>query len=195
MDTTRLTLLLDRLNGDETGAFSRVVEAVYDDFRAIAHNALESSTPGRGRPGGASLGITVLANDALMELKAQRAAFANRDQFFALATRFMFRIIAHHRRDAGAQRRAGNANAAALDAALAVPGKAASDVVPDDATKFLSALSHLHEEHPEAAEIVTLHSSAGLPLTRVAELTGLPLRTVERRWQLARAYLADLVSA
>lgn len=185
MEIPRLTVLLDRLHGNETGAFARIVELVYDDFRAIAHNALQKSPPASGRPGGASLSITVLVDDALMELRQQRAAFENRDHFFALATRFMFRIISHHRRDAGAQKRSGSVAAVQIGS---VDGH--SEGFQDEAVSFVDVLSGLHQDHPEAAEVVTLHVAAGLPLTRVAELTGLPLRTVERRWQMARAYLS-----
>ena len=187
-DSTGLSSLLDQLNGGDEGAFGRVAERVYDDFRAIAHNALKHE--GMGSPhGDASVGVTIVAHDAIMELKRQRAAFANSQQFFALATRFMFRIILHHRRDERALKRGGGALVHGLDQ---VEGTPAGAMGPDcgELSRFLDAMSALHEEHPEAAEIVTLHGHGRIPLHRVAELMRLPLRTVERRWGMARAYLA-----
>jgi len=189
MDSTGLTSLLDRLHGGDAGAFGRVAERVYDDFRAIAYNALEKEGAGDERRGSdGTLGVTMVAHDAMMELKQQRAGFVNRDQFFALATRFMFRIIAHHRRDGEAAKRGGGARPVSLNEAVAPPAKFEGPEA-GEMSRFLDAMSALHEAHPEAAEVVTLHGHGRIPLERAATLMGLPLRTVERRWKMARAYL------
>jgi len=190
MDSTHLTSLLNKLNGDDPAAFGRIAELVYDDFRGIAHNALQKQSLAPRASGGGSLGVTMLANDALMELRQQRDAFLNRHQFFALATRFMFRLISHSRRDGIALKRGGGVRPGQLSGNESVAATA-YEHLDTDVTTLLDALAALHEEHAEAAEIVTLHVHGGLSLARVAELIGLPLRTVERRWSLARAFLAE----
>lgn len=185
MDSIRLTMLLDKAYGGDRGAFGRVAELVYEEFRAIARKALAERSAGV-----ADVGPTMIANDALMELMKQREAIANSDQFFALATRFMFRIISHMRRDASAQIRGGGRSPLELDPSIAGAGSQ-SDSDLNELEKLRIAMEELHTAHAEAAEVVTLHIWGGLPLARVSELTGIPQRTVERRWKLARAFLAE----
>ena len=43
--------------------------------------------------------------------------------------------------------------------------------------------------------MVELRFFAGLSHPEIAELTGVPLRTVERRWALARAWLSGELGA
>jgi len=52
----------------------------------------------------------------------------------------------------------------------------------------LVALAEVAEEH---ARIVELRFSLGLSVAEVVTLTGIPERTVKRRWQAARAWLRD----
>ena len=178
-------MLLDKAYGGDKGAFGKVAELVYEEFRAIARKALAERSAGA-----ADIGPTMIANDALMELMRQREAIANSNQFFALATRFMFRIISHMRRDASAQIRGGGRRPIELDAGL-VGAAPQSDSDLSELERLHVAMESLHEAHAEAAEVVTLHVWGGIPLSRVSELTGIPLRTVERRWKLARAFLAE----
>ncbi len=183
MDPTTLTLLLDDAYDGDRAAFGRIAAEVYEDFKTLAKHAIaQKGAVGDIRP-------TMIANDALVELMKQREAIGNREQFFALATRFMFRILAQRNREGRAHKRGGGHKQMEFQSG---DGAAKDRSVELDARieKLRSAMESLLEAHPEAAEVVTLHIMGGHPLPMVAKITELPLRTVERRWQLAKAYLA-----
>jgi hypothetical protein len=100
---TTLPMLLDRLTGEEPGAFAQLVNSVYDDLRGMAEARL--SRRFGPRLAGVSIQPTMLANDTMMELLQQRQVIQNREHCFALATRFMLRLIARYERDRAARKR------------------------------------------------------------------------------------------
>ena len=51
------------------------------------------------------------------------------------------------------------------------------------------ALDKLASSDPQCAEIVKLKYFAGLTISEIGELMGIPARTVDRRWAYARAWL------
>ena len=55
------------------------------------------------------------------------------------------------------------------------------------------ALDDLAAVAPEKAEVVKLRFFAGLEETEIAELPGVSLRTVERYWSWAKAWLFDRI--
>ena len=62
--------------------------------------------------------------------------------------------------------------------------------VPDEKLVQVSdALDHLAQEQPEAAQVVKLRYFAGLNNPQVAETMGISLRSVERHWTWAKAWL------
>ena len=69
--------------------------------------------------------------------------------------------------------------------------------VPADDERLLQiheALDELAAIAPEKAEIVKLRFFAGLEESEIAELRGISLRTVERYWAYAKAWLFDRIS-
>jgi DNA-directed RNA polymerase specialized sigma24 family protein len=51
------------------------------------------------------------------------------------------------------------------------------------------ALGHLAARDPEAARLVGLRFFAGMTMPEAARALGLPVRTTERLWTYARAFL------
>lgn len=187
MNSTSLTKILDDVNGGDEGAFSRLAQRVYAEFKGIAHKVLSE----KGLPDNGTLGATVLVDDVLIELRNQRNDFVNREQFFALATTLMFRLIERSRRDARALKRGGGLRPVALESDVHAVAKQPEAPDPDGVTYWLESMNALLHEHPESAEVVTLCKHCGVPIEKVAELTSMSTRTVERRLQLGLAYLAD----
>ena len=74
--------------------------------------------------------------------------------------------------------------------AYADPAVGAVSIEPALALELDTALNALAADSPRAAQVVELHYFAGLPLPRVAEITGLSSRTVDRDGQYARAFLS-----
>ena len=61
----------------------------------------------------------------------------------------------------------------------------------EDLDRALAALEAFSAEH---ARVVELRFTLGLTVEETAKATGLPERTVKRRWQAARAWLIDYLA-
>ena len=57
-----------------------------------------------------------------------------------------------------------------------------------------AALRELEADAPRAAQVVEMHYFGGLSLDRVAELSGVAPRTVDRDWRYARSFIAVRVT-
>jgi RNA polymerase sigma factor (TIGR02999 family) len=90
------------------------------------------------------------------------------------------------RRRKSAQKRGGGRRDEELDAAFTV---AAGDLGLDDVLAVDAALGALEAEHPRHAQVVVMRYFGGLTAEEVAEALGVTVRTVERDWRFARAYL------
>jgi RNA polymerase sigma factor (TIGR02999 family) len=188
--TRGLTNLLDRFNGGEGGAFAQLVDAVYDDLRRIAGRRLSDRFD---QPLAAlTVQATSIAHDAVMELRRQRVALENSDQFFAIATRLIERLISDYRKHRGAQKRGGGSRGAPLDdraGAVPDPREPLPDFDDDAQVPVLRALQALHADYPRKAEVVTLHVICGHSLAKVAQVLALSPAQVQRDWQFARSWL------
>jgi RNA polymerase sigma factor (TIGR02999 family) len=188
--STLITQLLDDINGGASGAFAQLVEAVYADLKRIAgaemrrqfHQPADCLTRCR----------TEIAHDAIMKLREQYSQWKNREQFFAIATRFIRQLVTDYKRHRLAEMRGHGQRGIAVDrltfepAARAMPNGPPGAAPSGDA---LGSLDRLHECYPRPAEVASLHIVCEFPLPKVAEMIGVSLRTAERDWQLARAFL------
>jgi RNA polymerase sigma factor (TIGR02999 family) len=185
--TRNLTMLLDGLNGGDAGAFSRVVDEVYADLKRIANKRMADRFD--QPPGALTMQATAIANDAVMELRRQRVQWQNSDQFFAIATRLIERLISGYRKQRNAQKRGAGQRGAPLEhAEAAVDTSGGADFATFEAVS--EALAKLHEAYPRKAEVVTLHVLCGHPLSKVKEMVGVEQATVERDWAFAKKWLA-----
>jgi len=182
----QLTLVLDALNGGDAGAFARLVDAVYADLRQIAGRRMADRFD---RPLDAlTLQPTAIANDAVMELRRQRARWQNTDQFFAIATRLIERLISGYQKQRNAQKRGGGRRGDDDSALRAVE---ISGSAPDTSCfQVADALARMHEAYPRQAEVVTLHVLCGHPLSKVGQMLQINARTAERDWAFAKSWLA-----
>lgn len=115
----------------------------------------------------------------------EEPTWENRRHFFGAAAEAMRRILIDHARTRSRQKRR-------VPAAMAGQGEPQID---DPATQFQdlialdAALTKLAEADPQKAQLVELKFFAGLPTNEVAEVLGVSLRTAERQWAFARAWL------
>jgi RNA polymerase sigma-70 factor (ECF subfamily) len=138
----------------------------------------------------ADLQPTELVHEAWIRFAGKDATFGNRHQFFALAAKVMRSVLVDQARARAAQKRGGGARPITLeeDAGL-VEGKGL------DVLDLEQALLHLETLDGDLSRLVELRFFGGLSHPEIATLTGVPLRTVERRWHLARAWLRGELSA
>lgn len=115
---------------------------------------------------------------------------ATRAHFFALCARAMRQIVIDHARRRAAGKRGGLVAAVTFDEADAP--------VADDPAALLAldqALARLELDDPRLVRLVELRAFGGLSMQEIAELLGVTVRTVQRDWLRARAWLGDTLGA
>jgi RNA polymerase sigma factor (TIGR02999 family) len=174
-----ITDYLLEVRGGSRDAMDRLLPAVYDQLRAIAHNALRREHPDH------TLGTTGLVHEAWFKLVDQtRVEWRDRAHFFGVAARAMRRILVDYARREGAVKRGGRVRAVALEEG-AVPIEERSEAL----LAVDEALDRLTDHDPALARVVECRFFGGLSEEETAEATGASLRTVQRQWRRAKAWL------
>ncbi len=164
------------LNGDAGPDANAIHARVYDELRAIASRHLLREGDARG------LQTTVLVHEAW--LKLAQGQWDSRAHFFASASRAMRQILV----DEARRRRARRGHAGVrTDSTIVAPG----DPDPVEIIALDDALRDLEQHDQRAAAVVTLRFFGGLDMPAVAETLGVSLRTAEREWTHARAWLLE----
>ncbi len=183
MDTSpgQVTQLLAQWSEGDEAAFSTLVTLVYDDLRAIAHRRLLASRPDD------TLATTALVNEVYLRLVGHAGGqWEGRAQFFGFASRAMRHILVDHARRARAEKRGGSAVQIALDDIRSPGDDAAGDVLGVD-----EAIDRLAQRNQRMAQIVELRFFGGFNVVETADILGTSVRTVEREWTRAKAYLLE----
>ena len=150
---------------------------VYDELRRLAASRM------RKEPIGHTLQATALVHEAWLRLAGNgEHHWESRAHFFGAASIAMRHILVHHaRRKAALKRRV-------------EPGNSDNEWEPEEyVLKVHDSLARLEKEDPEAAEIVLLKFFSGLGSKEIARMTGSSVRSVERRWALAKAKLYQMI--
>lgn len=181
-----MTQILQAAAQGDQHAIRELLPRVYEELRQLAALQMASEQPGQ------TLQPTALVHEAYLRLLGDGSPignFADRRYFFAAAAQAMRRILI----DAARRKKTMKHGAQWQRVDLATYDPAASD---DDQQleQLASALDAFAIEDPVAAELVNLRWFAGRPMPEVAELLGLPLRSAERQWAYARAWLFKRLS-
>ncbi|HEV8201270.1 MAG TPA: ECF-type sigma factor [Candidatus Polarisedimenticolia bacterium] len=179
-DRDTISTLLRAHRGGDRGALDRLMPLVYDDLHRLARRQL-AGEGGRGR----TLDTTGLVHEAYLRLAgSSRAVWEGRGHFFAVSARAMRQIVVDYARERGAAKRGGGVRSATLDdEGAAVESRAEEILAVDQALAGLGALD------PHLPQLVECRFFAGLTEEETAEALALPLRTVQRDWARARAWL------
>ena len=178
-DLDELTSLLRAWSGGDVAAEAKLLPLVYDQLRRQAAHQLRRERAGH------SLSPTTVVHELYLRLvKQERAAWANRAQFFAVASRLIRRVLVDHARERMAAKRAGGWQRVTLAAEVA--GTAPREV---DLLALDEALAELATMDPRRARLVELRYFGGLDLEETAAALEVSTATVSREWQLARAWL------
>jgi RNA polymerase sigma factor (TIGR02999 family) len=138
----------------------------------------------RERPGH-TLQPTALVHEVYLRLTDQeKTGWQDRRHFFAIASTLMRRVLVNHARDRKAAKRGGGAQQVPLaDAEGASEGRKLDIIALDE------ALEKLEKRNPRACRIVEMRFFAGLTAEEAAEELGIDVRTAERDWTGAKAFL------
>lgn len=165
----------------------------YDTLRRIASRQLgrqPGRQPGHGRAT-PSLNTTLIVHEAWLKLsQADGARYNDRDHYLATAARAMRQILVDHARRKLAEKRGAGAAHVELDESR--------DAAPEADSRFVAlddALAALAKQSPELEALVECRFFAGLTVEETARALGRSVRTVERQWTRARAWLAEQMSA
>ncbi len=174
-----LTALLQAANDGDQPALNRLVALLYVDLRRLARRCQAGS-------GQDTLNTTGLVHECYLRfLNSGQLNVNDRAHFFNLAARIMRQLLCDYAREKAAEKRGGNLTQVSLR--------------DDDATEIHEAehwlavdqaLDRLHELHPYQARVIECRFFAGLSEAETAEALGRSLRSVQRDWQAARAWLA-----
>jgi RNA polymerase sigma-70 factor, ECF subfamily len=176
-------LLLAWGNGDQR-ALDELTPLVYDELHRLAGAYLRRERRGH------TLQTSALVNEAYLRLIGQQVSWQNRAHFFGIAAQLMRRILVDYARGQRADKRGGDAPHLALDEALDEAAAQSTDLIALD-----DALTRLAAFDPRQSRIVELRYFGGLTIEETAAALGIGHSTVEREWNLARAWLRREMSA
>lgn len=178
---TGVTELLAAHRGGDAGAFERMIPIVYADLRRLARAQLRRMRPG------ATLDTTALVHEAYLKLVDQdRAVFQDRGHFLAVSAIAMRQLLVDHARHKGRDKRGGGAAHDPIDELADRIGRDAREILELDL-----ALGRLADVEPRLARVVECRYFAGLSEAETAEALGVSLRTAQREWLKARAWLRE----
>lgn len=178
------SLLAECADG-EAGAFDRLIPLVYDDLRRIAHRRLAAERSSH------TLSTTAVVHEAYLQLVNQATAtWRDRAHFFAVASRVIRHVLVDYARARKAQKRGGDAVRVPLREGLHGESADMIELLALDA-----ALSDLAGLDPRLERIVEYRFFGGMTMRDAAEALGVSLRTAERDWRRARAYLFDALNS
>ncbi|MGQ0765534.1 MAG: ECF-type sigma factor [Gemmatimonadota bacterium] len=181
-----VTVLLRQASAGDREAFSRLVTLVYRELGNLARLRL-----GRERTGH-TLGTTALVHEAYLRLADQsRIEWQNREQFFAIASEAMRRILVDHARGRLREKRGGRHEHLPLNEAEDIPELSLliGNTDADQLVALDEALHRLAAFNPQGARIVQYRFFAGLQNDEIARLLDISERSVRRSWTAARAWL------
>jgi len=176
----RVALLMRDLRDGSGEAAGQLVALFYPELRRLAHRQMLRER------GVHTWQPTVLVNELYLELVKIKAlaegaaGVTDRQAFFGLAARMMKRLLIHHARPLRRQ-----AEHVELPEEMNIGAQDAEELA-----SLESLLLGLEEVGPDLRTIVELRVFEGLSIEEIATQLDTPVRTVYRRWSLARTWLS-----
>ena len=174
-----VTELLQAHGRGQADAFGRLVPLVYDDLRRVARSQLRRLRVGE------TLDTTGLVHEAYLRLVDQtQATWHDRGHFLAVSAVAMRQVLIDHAREKSRLKRGGGVEQVTFDEGLTAAAADAERLIEIDL-----ALRKLADADPRLVRVVECRYFAGLSEHETAEAMGVSLRTAQREWLKARAWL------
>ena len=179
-----VTQLLGDWSGGDAGALDKLIPLVQPELHRLAHHYMSRECAGH------TLQTTALLDEAyLLLVDNKKPAWQNRTHFVAAAAQLMRRIMVDHARERRSLKRGGGALKVTLDEAALVTETRSEELLALD-----EALEKLAAQDPRKSQIVELRYFGGLTVEETAEFLKHSQRTVEREWNMAKAWLYRALS-
>ncbi|MEZ5944737.1 MAG: ECF-type sigma factor [Planctomycetaceae bacterium] len=154
---------------------------VYEEVKAIAARQLSKERANH------TLTPTALVHEVYVKLCNAGSAKSIAEgpaEFLIQASVAMRRILVDSARRKKATKREGQRQSVELHADM---GSTTSDV--ELVLAIEDALKRFEQQYPDLGKLVTMRFFAGLTMSEAADALQIPLRTAERQWHFARAWL------
>ncbi len=185
-----LTHILSNAQPGDHRSMETLMPLVYDELKMLASRQL-----GRGGSAGRAhtLQPTALVHEAFLKmLGADKASegWNGRDHFMAVASIAMRQVLVDHARRKTADKRGGDMGRACisvdgLSAAESADGSREMRVMELD-----DLLTELARSSERAARVAEMRLFGGMEQEQIARVLGVARMTINRDWQVARAWLA-----
>lgn len=176
----QVTQWLARWRAGDRAAVEHLLPLVYDELRQVARRQMSRESPAH------TLSATALVHEVYLRLLEQRQLSAvDRESFLGIAGLTMRRILVDHARARARGKRGGGERPVPLDEDMAL----LTDTEAEEVLAVDVALERLAAVDERARRVVECRVFAGLTLQETAEALNLSVKSVQRTWLTARAWL------
>jgi RNA polymerase sigma-70 factor (ECF subfamily) len=178
-------LLSNAASGDER-SMAELLPLVYAELRALAGSYLHKHREGDGRSH--TLQPTALVHEAYVKMVGadKKGGGWGREHFMAVAATAMRQVLVDHARKKGTEKRGGDRDRVSISG-LAGAAEATQEMQVLELHELLAELARLNAR---AARVAEMRLFGGMTPEQMAHVIGVSRMTVDRDWELARAWLA-----
>lgn len=174
----RVRHLLDAIDRGEEGALEELVSVIYPDLKKLARFQLAKERRGH------TLDTTAIVHEAFIRLAGSNGSYTDRAHFLRAAATVMRHLLVDYARKRNAEKRgSGIAPLTLQDDRYEKEDDMLAVLALDAAIKNIAGID------PQLEQIIECRYFAGLTVRETAEALGMPVRSVEKGWRKARAYL------
>jgi len=172
-----VTELLHLAGTGDAAANEELFRVIYHELRRMARGAMRAERDDH------TLQPTGLVHEAFLRLVGEPIVWADRAHFFAVAARTMRRVLIDHARRGKAQKKFQGKRVELEDAIVLAPGRDIELLALDE------AMNRLEQKSERECRIVELRYFGGLTFEEIAAALNISVKTAQRDWTRARAWL------
>ncbi len=165
-------------DSDRKDELDEIVAEIYPELKQLAHFQLS------GERAGHTLSTTAIVNEAFLRMRSSNPKWNDRAHFLRVAARVMRHLLVDHARKRLTEKRGAGAKPVDIEQHDLATADDTLAVLAVDA-----AMNSIGEIDARLEKIIECRFFAGLTVAETSETLDIPLRTVERDWQRARAYI------
>ncbi len=174
-----VTQILIRIEEGDAQATNDLFPLVYEELKRLATAKLKNEQDQQ------MLEATGLVHEAYLRLvDSKDDQWSGRAHFFSAAAEAMRRILIDQARARKSLKRGGLDKTLSLDTVGPITARKADELI-----SLNDALDQLQSVDSTKAQLVKLKFFVGMTTNQAAEILDIPLRTAERNWAFARAWL------